>query len=500
MTGGNTKGKGKASRRVKTVKAAVKKVTNEVKQELNREIAQKARESGARAIARVNAESPYLRCILDPEAYGPVCYPDDFGGEVTLGKFVLSKNVIVDSNGDFSIWASPCLNNTLRYPQLQAAQTPTYTYQRSYQQNNDDPGHPKVSIPATIGQFNYVNLPEGPFYTSSDGTENGLIVKENTKIQLPPGYTACTLNILAAGTAPFNGTTLSWQIRIPGGTVFAVTPGTPLAISTGLEWFQIQVSRSAGSAKDYLKQLQFTLTVATLAKNGPQATINIPDYDIIVGDDVEEVEGGASPDVTTTTPLYTEYRPVAMSLTCSFVGNELYNGGTIAAIYLQGGDTPQRLDYPTYEELAQVPGAFSGPLKTGAYGWWYPTDPADVSFREPNFDNGEGGLPSIYMAGKATDAANTQIRLRLCLCVEAKTTRQLLVKIPSVINPDMIDAASKALQSMPHCMENPLHLEKIARFLKGVVHKGEELWQRYQRPVMAAVAAAKTVAPLFMAA
>ena len=146
-----------------------------------------------------------------------------------------------------------------------------------------------------------------------------------------------------------------------------------------------------------------------------------------------------------------------------------------------------------------MPGSFQGPLRTGAYLLWKPTDPKDVSFREPDFDNADGDLPSLYVAGKSTDSG-CQIRLRLCLCVEAKTTRQILPTIYSRVNPDEIAAVNQALQGIPNAMENPLHLSKIADFLRGVVHKGEEFWARYQRPIMAAAKAASSVAPLFLAA
>lgn len=489
---------------VRSAKKAAKAVAKtEAIREVNREMKAKARASGARAIAAVESKgvaacSQYLRTLLDPEAFGPVAYPDDFGDKVTLGKFVLSKTVQVDSDGNFAVWANPTLNNTLAYPPTSAGFTAVYDMQQAYSQEKDVPDQPRVVIDKTVGNWNYVQMIDGPAFTDSNGKQHRLEVTEATKIRLPKNYTALSLTINSAGTAPWNGSTLSWQLRIAGGTVFAITPGTPLAISTGLEWIQLQVSRTAGNNRDYLAKLSFTLSITTAANNAPWIFDDVPDFDLLAGDDEDAVEGEADAAVTYTTPLYMEYRPVAMSLLVSFVGNELYNGGTIAAKYLSGGETPGRLNYPTFEELAQVPGAFQGPLKTGAYCWWKPTDPKDVSFIEPNFDNVLGGLPSLYVAGKATDPTNTQIRLRLCLCVEAKTTRQILPTEYSNVNPDEIAAATKALQGISNCMENPLHLEKIGNFLRNVVRKGEEFWTKYQRPIMAGVTAAKTVAPLFL--
>lgn len=492
----------------KIIRAASKAARTEVKtlvtQAQNRQLKAAARQAGKRLMQRAleddaGRDSPYLRCLLDPGAYGPCSYPDCFGGKVTLGKFTISKTVKVDSNGNFAVWASPTLNNTLMYPPTSAGFAATWGINQSFNQNNDDLDHPRVTIPA-FGNWNYLQVPNGPSFSGTDGKEFKLNVKEATKILLPPGYSGATVNIVAAGTSAYNGTPLLWQSRLPGGVTTAITPGTPVAIPIGQEWFQLQVSRSGGGSKDYLRQIAVELSMTVAANNGPWEYLNIPDYDLLVGDDGDVVDGGGASAVTFTTPLYTEYRPVAMSALCSFVGNELYNGGTIAAKYLAGGDTPTRLNYPTYEELSQVPDTFTGPLKTGAYCFWRPTDPEDVKFKEPAFDNFAGGLPSIYIAGKATDPTNTQIRVLITLCVEAKTTRQILPTENSVIEPSMIEAADKALQNMPYCMENPLHLEKIAEFLRGVVKKGEQLWARYEKPIMATAGAAAKIAPLFLAA
>lgn len=486
-----------------TAKTQIKKEEAKEVKRISNLMMTNAQISGQRAMSRAGAataKSEYLRTLLDPETHGPSCYPDDFGDKVTLGKFILSKTVQVDSQGNFAVWANPTLNNALAYPPVSAGYNASYGLQQEYSQEKGDKKRPRVIIDPTVGNWNYVQFVNGPEYTDAAGEIHRLEVTEATKIQLPKNYTTCQLLINAAGTAPWSGTTLAWQVRLPGGTTFAVTPGTPLAISTGLTWIQLQVSRTAGTNKDYLAKLDFALSVTSAANNAPWVFEDVPDYDLLAGDNEDEVEAGNIAAVDYTTPLYMEYRPVAMSLLVSFVGNELYNGGVIAAKYLSGGETPGRLNYPTFEELAQVPNAFQGPLKTGAYCYWKPTDPSDVSFREVDYENIAGDLPSLYVVGKATDPTNTQIRLRYCLCVEAKTTRQILPTLFSRINPDEIAMASQALQSLPNCMENPLHLEKIRNFLSGVVRKGEEFWAKYQRPIMAAATAAKTVAPLFLAA
>lgn len=490
--------------RARKARTTIRAVKKEVEKEVNREMKNKARISGAKAMARAPAEatakSRYLRTLLDPEAFGPTCYPDDFGDKVTLGKFVLSKTVQVDSSGNFAVWANPTLNATLAYPPTSAGFTATYLLAQEYSQDSSDPLHPRVSISATAGDQSYVKFPVGPGFTDSNGDAHILEVTEGTKIRLPKGYTAASITIIAAGTGAWDALGLTWQTRVPGGATSILTPGTPASFILGHDWFQLQVTKTATASKTYLQKLNISLSITTAANNAPWIFDDVPDYDLLVGDDENDVDGGVVSTVTTTTPLYMEYRPVAMSLLVSFVGNELYNGGTIAAKYLSGGETPGRLNYPTYEELAQVPNAFQGPLKTGAYCWWKPTDPKDVSFREPNYQNTTGDLPSLYVAGKATDAANTQIRLRLCICVEAKTTRQILPTEYSTVNPDEIAAASQALQGISNVMENPLHLEKIGNFLRSIVRKGENFWAKYQRPIMAAATAAKTVAPLFLAA
>nr|WRQ64953.1 hypothetical protein [Sobelivirales sp.] len=463
-------------------------------------------QAGEKALAAVQArspsrvDSPYLRMLLDPAAFGPGHYPDNFGGKVALGKFRISKTVKCDSNGNFTVWANPCLTNAVAYPQQQGAAQRGYIFQNQFLQDNSNPLYPRCKIPPAAN-WEYVPLVEGPSYTDGNGVEHKLSVKGPDKILLPPGYIATTsLTILAGGTEAWAGTTLAFQLRYSDTTVAAVTLGTPVVIAPGFEWVQIQVSRSAGAAKDYLKTIQFSLLVNEIANNGDLAFEDVPDYDLLAGNNQNDVEAGETYATTYSTPLYMEYRPVAMCLLVSFVGNTLYDGGTIAGKALMGGESPQRLDFPTYEELSQVPGAFNGPLKTGFYGWWKPTDADDIKFREPDYDNVDGAMPSLYVAGKATDPANTQIRLDYCLCVEAKTTRQILPTTYSRVDPDEITAADRALQGMAQCMENPLHLGKIADFLRGVVRRGEEFWAKYQRPIMATAGAVKTIAPMFLAA
>lgn len=450
------------------------------------------------------SECMLLRAMLDPERFGPSDYPDAFGGAVTHGKFIINHDVDFDQNGDFSLWANPTLASTLT-----ASRNPVGVNQRfasSTTWSVGDAGN--LDAPGTqylAAAPNYSNLKvNAPSYFVA-GTSFNIPMSARTRMELPTGYTAAQLTLAAGATASIGP--VAFRLTGSSGIIGALVPGTPLVIPTGLTFIQLEATTNmpAPSSTDWLRSCSFFLDVTPLAGSGQQYdTFDVPDFVNLTG---ASIAGGNAPG-TYVPPLYEEYRCTAMSMLVSFRGNTLYDGGNIAGRYLTGGESPESLDVSDYTSLANLPGSFDNGLRTGAYCIWKPTDVKDMEFRPVSYDNTEasalgggiaGSLPSIYVAGRCTDPLNSQVRVRLVINVEAKTSRQLLVTHQSRVAPEEVAFTMAALQSFPMVVENPLHLDAIKNFLGKALKKGEEVWHKWEKPARIALDLGRELAPLLFA-
>jgi len=132
-------------------------------------------------------------------------------------------------------------------------------------------------------------------------------------------------------------------------------------------------------------------------------------------------------------------RPVAQTVLATYMGSSLNDGGQISAAFVQKGVLESNYFsaaslnslgmYQNQENLANAEGAYNGPLKTGAYVWWSPNDPTDVSFGTIANQN-QQDWPSIIVSGTydpgsptgANAQTNNIVRLLVVSTFEMITT------------------------------------------------------------------------------
>lgn len=181
--------------------------------------------------------------------------------------------------------------------------------------------------------------------------------------------------------------------------------------------------------------------------------------------------------------LMTAYRPLAMSVWCNFTGNTLQDGGRIAAALLDGSVTPSYFVNPPpvpgsmqeYENLAQAPTAYEGPLNKGSYSFWVPYADDDTLFYPYFGGQAIGGTaddaeshdwPVIAVSGISTQPGNIVARIEVVTVFEYTTNSRLVQVLPSDIAPNLIlNARAVLAQKVCTSMANDEHKSFISEAL-----------------------------------
>lgn len=175
-----------------------------------------------------------------------------------------------------------------------------------------------------------------------------------------------------------------------------------------------------------------------------------------------------------------KYTVHSMAALATFVGNDLTNGGNIAAAYLPPGVAESKFmqtsgtstgNYQYFDQLAEAFEAYNGPIKNGAYVWWNPADQKDREFNDPQ-GNIDRETPTICIAGTyqqpATPYANGVIRITIWTNYEILTSDRSRSLTPTNTNIEEVGMANKLINRFPHAMTNKNHLENIKNFFRGV--------------------------------
>jgi hypothetical protein len=486
----------------KSGKKATKVVVNEAERRLAQSMKDKATakampkvqkslgKSGAKQ-AMASCENRYLCQLLDPEQYGPSPYPDNFGDQTTTALFIYNSDVPIDSDsGEFGIEVNPTLPDHVRFLENVAASTArVYNFDLSWTQNPISPGATQMVVGTGLTTLN-LGKADGSVYLSTDVSSH---LELDDGWILLPAYTAGTLKITAGtinGLGVWNKATGTIACNCVGsdGSSTAIT-ATTVTLPDNLTKIKLQLSNSAGPL--YLLQfpgsaqgftLQFT-TGAVVTQSWE--THSVANYTNLLGsDDVQAV--------------YTAYRTVAMTALITYKGDTLYDGGTIAGRYMEGGSTASDQGYVSYDTLSTARGSYDGASKKGAYAWWKPRDAVHMAFRDVDTDNTSGYYPHLVFFGKITTStiSAAKLRLRVAMVLEAATTTMFVPVQFSRVAVWEIEAADMAIQTIPRIMENPVHVEAIRNFLRGVIKKGQEITASVKPYLPAMMKLAATAAPL----
>lgn len=186
-----------------------------------------------------------------------------------------------------------------------------------------------------------------------------------------------------------------------------------------------------------------------------------------------------------------QYRIVSQSITVTFTGSDLQNGGKIAAAEVYAGWTPDPGQSP-YDAIGLLPPdmSWSGAVKKGAHVFWRPSglrdfDLQDYSVQEvPDFIS----TKRLYVAGTLDDPA-ASVRIRVHTCVQYMTDYPAYASSSFSRPFDGYDKVLLALAMMNPASENDSHLARIKALLSK---KGKEavLWA-INHPAEVAAAASK---------
>ena len=151
------------------------------------------------------------------------------------------------------------------------------------------------------------------------------------------------------------------------------------------------------------------------------------------------------------------------------------NATTGTANWTQQGPITQ------WENLARVPGAYTGPLKKGCYTYWVPSRVSDINMVSIG-DNAVADYPAIVVAGQWQGNTNSETpfdgiigTLRVTTLYEYTTCDQSRSTSKTACVPGAFDFVKCVLKDQPTSMENNKHrswIDKVLAVAAGVVAGG----------------------------
>jgi hypothetical protein len=124
------------------------------------------------------------------------------------------------------------------------------------------------------------------------------------------------------------------------------------------------------------------------------------------------------------------------------------------------------------ENLAQVPGAYSGPLRTGAYSYWVPHRTSDIDFKSV-LEHVMTDFPWIMVAGKAQTYDQGEVaRLVINTVWEYTTVDQTRETRMGDYDPEALAMLKHILRTQPTAMANDEHVAWWKHLLKIAASAG----------------------------
>lgn len=450
----------------------------------------------------------YLGCLAQPK-HQMARVPDSFGQGTALARSIQIIDLDVTINpadpntGRFSILTQPTLGD----PSL------VHNYKTAMV---------KTSIPWPTDW--------NPIVASSiyEGVVAGQDIRVDPyKYQLtggPPFYFSATNDAAAAPALPFGNvpvlSPLNYGQNIAyanlGGSAFQVPPGqysvTLISADVLTVWslsfvgtpsstVALVTDNGAGSVTYVISNFSQTTTFFTVTATVTHVPPNSQTIIIIPT---------STPSLLSTANYgaVAQIRPVACSILVTYANAEIFDAGMIAAAWVPAmacvqsffNDTADRSpgQLQNWESLAQLPGAYNGRLKDGAYCWWAPRSVDDIDFKSPdaniNFD-----YPCLIVSGRfnppSVPAGVLNVaRIEIVNVWEFQTTTILWEEEVLCGNQAMIDMALKIINEAQHSGPNQAHLAFFKGILeaakRGVKFLGKFAWENRALLVPLAIKAA----------
>jgi hypothetical protein len=447
--------------------------------------------------------NPYAHCLLDPE-HGPIMgVPDEFPHKTHKARIITQRALEFDSNGR----ASAVIGSSLDRFVTQETVTGTGVRSLKYDIGSDgtaistESWHDELRNATSAAGTFQSDYTMGPYYYDNDNTGTNDFA-HNKEIEtllisvadgLPAGATgavlievinvenSATIRILAYTS---DTTANAWGFQVTTYAVGGNETVTTYGPFTGTGSFVDQTVTLPASA-DFLSNIRcyrltgsgvltgFRSTFATLGKKQVASPIGRED-----GTDLGLIKAGAK-----------RVRVVSMSCWA------MYNGSMTSNGLITCGQIPHadlaNLPILTSEELANLPGFYSGPLNKGGYAWMRPLDRVDLAFDDVSNPDGYGSR--LAVAVRANDADAQNVTLRVCAVVEFQTDNQVWGASRNIVDPPMIWNAQKELAQFPTGMENDLHLKQIAKKMVEIGKKAAHFVQTYGPYALSALQAAESL-------
>jgi len=170
-------------------------------------------------------------------------------------------------------------------------------------------------------------------------------------------------------------------------------------------------------------------------------------------------------------------RPVSASMLASYNGNLTEGGGNISAALVHGNSwqmdltnsSGSGLNLKNWEDLAEYPGAYDGPLREGAYCYWVPDSENDYLLRPIDTNGGESmsahEYPLLVISGQNSAITTTQIRVDIYINFEYTTNDRTRPSMHGPKNAGLRHQAMAKLATEPTSMPNDAHID----WIKGLI-------------------------------
>lgn len=172
-------------------------------------------------------------------------------------------------------------------------------------------------------------------------------------------------------------------------------------------------------------------------------------------------------------------RPLACSALFTFTGSSLNNAGSIACLNVPGDTLDDNVftnnnprNYLSWPILAALPGAYSGPIKDGAYIWWSPQSPLDSVLLTPS-EMAKYQYPSLIISGSFSNISPltgqvTIGRIIIDTIYEYTTTSTAFPTEKCFGSASMVDAIQNLTQTAPKGSSNPEHIQSILTWARMI--------------------------------